>query len=103
MKAGALLVNGARGEVVDEGALVEAMQSGTLAGAALDVFHVEPLPPDSPLLTAPNVLLSPHMAGSSGEAAMRIVGTSKANLLRVLDGEPVLNVVNGVAPEVHRR
>lgn len=103
MKAGALLVNGARGEVVDEGALVEAMQSGLLAGAALDVFHVEPLPRDSPLLTAPNVLLSPHMAGSSGEAAMRIVGTSKANLLRVLDGEPVLNVVNGVAPEVHRR
>ncbi|MCW2543507.1 MAG: 3-phosphoglycerate dehydrogenase [Frankiales bacterium] len=103
MKPGALLVNGARGEVVDEVALAAALTSGHLAGAGLDAFVHEPLLPDSPLMTAPNALLSPHMAGSTVEAAMRIVGTAKANLVRVLDGEPVENVVNGVAAAVTRR
>jgi D-3-phosphoglycerate dehydrogenase len=103
MKPGALLVNGARGEVLDEEALVEALTSGRLGGAALDVFHVEPLPMDSPLRTAPNLLLAPHMGGATQEASMRIIGQAKANLLRVLDGEPVIDVVNGVAPEVTRR
>jgi phosphoglycerate dehydrogenase-like enzyme len=103
MKPGSLLVNGARGEVLEEGALVEALTSGRLAGAALDVFDVEPLPATSPLLDAPNLLLSPHMGGASAEAAMRIIGQAKANLHRVLDGQPVLDVVNGVAAEVVRR
>jgi D-3-phosphoglycerate dehydrogenase len=103
MKPGALLVNGARGEVVDEEALHAALFEGRLAGAALDVFAVEPLPAGSPLLDVPGLLLSPHMAGSSGEAAMRIIGKSKANLQRVLDGLPVIDVVNGVPAEVRRR
>ena len=103
MKSGALLVNGARGEVVDEPALVAALQSGHLGGAALDVFSVEPLPADSPLRTAPRVLLSPHMAGSSAQAAGRILGQSTANLTRVLDGQPAVDVVNGVDPAVRRR
>jgi phosphoglycerate dehydrogenase-like enzyme len=103
MKPGALLVNGARGEVVDEEALVEALGSGRLAGAALDVFHEEPLPSDSPLLSVPNLVLSPHMAGSTSEAALRIIDRAKSNLHRVLDGQSVLDVVNGVAPEVTRR
>lgn len=103
MKPGALLVNGARGEVVDEAALAAALSSGHLGGAALDAFVQEPLEMSSPLLSSPNTLLSPHMAGSSVEAAMRIVATSKANLLRVLDGDPVDNVVNGIAAEVVRR
>ena len=103
MKAGALLVNGARGEVVDEPALLEALQSGHLGAAALDVFSIEPLPSDSPLLGAPRVLLSPHMAGSSAQAAGRIVAQTTANLTRVLDGEPVVDVVNGVDPAVRRR
>jgi D-3-phosphoglycerate dehydrogenase len=103
MKPGALLVNGARGEVVDEVALVAALQSGQLGGAALDVFSVEPLPADSPLRTAPRVLLSPHTAGSTVQAAMRIVGQSTANLTRVLDGLPPQDVVNGVDPQVRRR
>ena len=103
MKLGSLLVNAARGEVLDELALVTALQEGRLAGAALDVFWTEPLPADSPLLAAPNLLLSPHMAGSTGEAAMRIIGQAKANLQRVLDGLPVIDVVNGVAPEVAKR
>jgi phosphoglycerate dehydrogenase-like enzyme len=103
MKPGALLVNGARGEVVDEPALVAALRSGQLGGAALDVFTVEPLPADSPLRSAPKVLLSPHMAGSTQQAAMRIVGQSTANLARVLDGLPAVDVVNGVDPQVARR
>lgn len=103
MKPGALLVNGARGEVVDETALVEALTAGALGGAALDVFAVEPLPGGSPLRTAPNVLLSPHMAGSTSQAAMRIVGQATANLTRVLDGEAAHDVVNGVDPLVRRR
>jgi D-3-phosphoglycerate dehydrogenase len=103
MKPGALLVNGARGDVVDEGALVAALDSGHLGGAALDVFSVEPIPADSPLRTAPRLLLSPHMAGSTVQAAMRIVGQSTANLTRVLDGLPPQDVVNGVDPQVRRR
>jgi D-3-phosphoglycerate dehydrogenase len=89
--------------VLDEEALVAALTEGRLAAAALDVFHLEPLPETSPLREAPNVLLSPHMAGSTAEAAVRIIGQAKANLLRVLDGQPVVDVVNGVAPEVRCR
>jgi phosphoglycerate dehydrogenase-like enzyme len=103
LKPGALVVNGARGEVLDEPALVAALADGRVGGAALDVFAAEPLPADAPLRAAPNVLLSPHMAGSTGQAAMRIVGQSTANLVRALDGEPVADVVNGVSPYVHRR
>jgi phosphoglycerate dehydrogenase-like enzyme len=103
LKPGALVVNGARGEIVDDAALVAALADGRVAGAALDAFSTEPLPADSPLRTAPNVLLSPHMAGSTGQAAMRIIGQTTANLQRVLDGEPVVDVVNGVDPHVRRR
>jgi phosphoglycerate dehydrogenase-like enzyme len=103
LRPGALVVNAARGEVLDEAALVAALADGRVGGAALDVFAVEPLPADSPLRTAPNVLLSPHAAGSTGEAAGRILGQSNANLARVLDGEPVVDVVNGVDPHVRLR
>ncbi len=100
LKPGALLVNGARGEVVVESAIPGATHLG---GVALDVFSVEPLPADSPLRTTENVLLSPHMAGSTAQAAMRILGQSTANLRRVLAGEPVVDVVNHVDPTVVRR
>jgi phosphoglycerate dehydrogenase-like enzyme len=103
MKRGALLINGARGEVVVESALVAALADGSLGAAALDVFAQEPLPQDNPLRQAGNLLLSPHMAGSTVEAAMRIVAAAKANLVRVLDGQPVQDVVNGVAPTITRR
>jgi phosphoglycerate dehydrogenase-like enzyme len=103
MKQGALLINGARGEVVDEAALLSALNRDHLAGAATDVFAEEPLPDDSPLRLAPNLLLSPHMAGSTVEAAMRIVGQAKANLQRALDGQPVVDVVNEVDARVRRR
>ena len=103
MKPGALLVNGARGEIVDESALVAALSNGHLSAAALDVFSVEPLAESSPLRTAPNVLLSPHLAGATGQAALRIVGQATANVRRVLDGEPAHDVVNGVDAAVRRR
>jgi phosphoglycerate dehydrogenase-like enzyme len=103
LKLGALVVNGARGSVVDETALAAALADGRVAGAALDVFATEPLPADSPLRTAPNVLLSPHAAGATGQAAMRILGLTTANLTRALSGEPVVDVVNGVDPLVRRR
>jgi D-3-phosphoglycerate dehydrogenase len=102
MKHGALLVNGARGEVVDDKALLAALAEGRIS-AATDVFAVEPLPDDSDLRSAPGLLLSPHMAGSTVEAAVRIVGQAKANLVRVLDGEPVHDVVNGQDPRVRKR
>lgn len=103
MRADALLVNGARGSIVAEPALAAALAEGRLAGAAVDAFAAEPLAPDSPLRQAPNLLLSPHAAGSTGQAAMRILGQTTANLRRVLDGEPVVDVVNGVDPRVRRR
>ena len=101
MKPGAVLVNAARGDVLDEQALVEAVRAGR--EVALDVFSTEPLPADSPLRELPGVLLSPHAAGSTAQASGRIIGQSTANLRRVLAGEPVVEVVNGVDPRVVRR
>jgi D-3-phosphoglycerate dehydrogenase len=88
--------------VVDELALLAALAEGRIT-AATDVFAVEPLPEDSRLRQAQGLLLSPHMAGSTVEAAMRIVGQAKANLVRVLDGQPVVDVVNGQDPLVRKR
>ena len=103
LKPTAILINVSRGPVIDTAAVLAALRQGHLGGAALDVFTAEPLPADSPLRDQPNVLLSPHMAGSTNEAAMRLFGQTKANLARVLAGEPVVNVVNGVDPQVSRR
>jgi phosphoglycerate dehydrogenase-like enzyme len=87
----AVLVNVARGEVVDERALIEALVSGRLRGAALDVVEQEPLPAESPLWDLPNVLISPHSASTVERENERIVELFIENLRRWLDRRPLLN------------
>jgi phosphoglycerate dehydrogenase-like enzyme len=94
MKASAVLVNMARGGIVDEQALVAALRDRTIAGAALDVFAVEPLPADNPLRTLPNAVLTPHMIGHTWEAHHSLEVATRENLDRVLAGRPPLYVVN---------
>jgi D-3-phosphoglycerate dehydrogenase len=97
MRAAAYLINTARGPAIDELALYRVLKSGHLAGAAIDVFEQEPLPPDSPLRALPNVILTPHMVGHSQELMAAIPPTAAENVLRILRGEPPLYVRN---PEV---
>jgi phosphoglycerate dehydrogenase-like enzyme len=94
MKPGAHLVNIARGKIVRESALVDALRSGRLDGAALDVFEREPLPPDSPLYTLENVLLTPHVSGLSRGFWPRAMRLFRANLERDGTGLPLLNRVD---------
>jgi phosphoglycerate dehydrogenase-like enzyme len=100
---GAYLVNAARGGVLDETALLDAIRSGQLAGAALDVYATEPLPAGSPLRDDDRILLSPHAAGASREAQGRLIGLVIDNVRRAVSGEPVRHVVNGVDPVIRRR
>ncbi len=84
MKPTAYIVNTSRGPIIEEGALVDALQSKRLAGAALDVFEVEPLPARSPLLKMDNVMLAPHNANSSPAAWERVHWNTIRNLLEGL-------------------
>ena len=90
MPAGAMLVNVSRGGLVDEEALAKALHEGRLSGAGLDTFAVEPLPADSPLRDAPNLLLSPHAAHFSGDSFAELMEKAFVDVLRVLSGEPPL-------------
>jgi len=103
LPAGSFVVNAARGGVLDETALVDAIRSEHLAGAALDVFATEPLPADSPLRGEDRILLSPHAAGATREAQGRLIGAVVENMRRAVSGQPVLNVVNGLDPLIRRR
>lgn len=85
---GAILLNTARGEVVDEAALVAALRSGQLHAAGLDTMAVEPLPPDSPLLTLENVVLTPHVGGSTPAALAAMASDAVRNVLGYLQGTP---------------
>ena len=95
MKQGSVLINTSRGPVVDEGALVEALTSGHLRGAGLDVFAVEPPERDNPLLQLDNVVLSPHMAGADEESS-RAMGMEAAEcIVKLRRNEwPEGNVIN---------
>jgi D-2-hydroxyacid dehydrogenase (NADP+) len=92
MRAGAWFVNVGRGEIVDEAALVDALERGHLGGAGLDVFVTEPLPADSPLWHAPNLIITPHSSGNTDRTKLRSVDQFVANLRRRVAGEPLAGV-----------
>jgi glycerate dehydrogenase len=93
MKHSALLVNTARGALVDELALRRALDEGAIAGAALDVVESEPMRPDNPLLGAKNSIITPHIAWASLEARRRLMTVTAENVRAFLRGEPI-NVVS---------
>jgi D-3-phosphoglycerate dehydrogenase / 2-oxoglutarate reductase len=97
MPAGSVLVNCARGALLDYDALCEALDSGHLFGAAMDVFPEEPIPAGSRLLTTPNLIMTPHLAGASKETAMNAASIVAADVARYVRGEPLLHCAN---PEV---
>jgi phosphoglycerate dehydrogenase-like enzyme len=97
MKPSAWLINVARGRLVDERALLNALRDGHLGGAVLDTFRDEPLPPTSPFYDLPNVIVTPHTSWSSGRVLDRSVELFCDNLRRYAAGEPLLNVVDPTA------
>jgi glyoxylate reductase len=102
MKSTAILINSARGPIVDQDALAEALRSRTIAGAGLDVFEVEPIPADHPLLELDNVVVAPHIASASVATRTKMAMMAAENLVATLEGRRPPNFVN---PEVweHRR
>ena len=94
MKKSAILINASRGATVDEAALIEALQAGTIHGAGLDVFETEPLSADSPLLSMPNVVALPHIGSATHETRHAMALNAAENLVAALDGTLTRNVVN---------
>ena len=97
VRRGALLVNVARGKLVDDDAVIEALRDGRLGGAALDVFTEEPLDPSSPYWDLPNVIVTPHVSGALRDYWTPLVALFADNLRRSERGEPLLNVVDKIA------
>jgi phosphoglycerate dehydrogenase-like enzyme len=97
LRRGAYLINIARGEIVDTPALLAALHEGRLGGAALDALPEEPLPPDHPLWSAPNVWITPHISASSPHMRERAIGVFLENLRRYRAGEPLINTVDKAA------
>ena len=94
MKPSSFLINIARGGLIDEAMLIRALKEGWIAGAGLDVFEREPLPPESKLWEMPNVIISSHSSGTTGMANARLTKLFCENLKRYITGQPLLNVVN---------
>ncbi len=97
MKPDAVLVNTSRGPIIDEDALVDALRGGRLAAAGLDVFAVEPIPADNPLLSLDNVVLTPHVTWYTADTMRRYLAEAVENCRRLHDGRELANVVNGYA------
>jgi phosphoglycerate dehydrogenase-like enzyme len=93
MKESALIVNMARGPIIDQDALIEALHAGQIAGAGLDVTDPEPLPPESALWDAPNVIITPHSTPRLPDRTQRSIDTIVENLRRYRAGEPMLNAL----------
>lgn len=93
MKPGAYLINIARGAVVDESALVQALSDGIIAGAASDVFETEPLPPQAPIWDAPNLVITPHTTPRLPDRTQRSIDIITENARRYMAGEPMLNAL----------
>ncbi|BAY29905.1 D-isomer specific 2-hydroxyacid dehydrogenase NAD-binding protein [Nostoc carneum NIES-2107] len=94
MRPDAYLINIARGAIVDESALIKALQTGQIAGAALDTVFTEPLPPESQLWTQPNLFLTPHCSGHSRKTRERAIALFLENFTRYYNGQPLRNVVD---------
>jgi len=94
MKPTAILINVARGRLVDESALVEALSAGRLGGAGLDAFSQEPLPAESPFWDLPNVLVTPHTAAFAGDYWPPVVDLFLENMTRFRHGQPLINLVD---------
>jgi phosphoglycerate dehydrogenase-like enzyme len=100
---GAIVVDASRGGVVDHLALLGAIETGSLRGAAIDVFEHEPLEPGSPLRRSDRILLSSHAASTTAQSLARIFSLVTDNVRRAVSGEPIRSVVNGLGPVVSRR
>lgn len=100
---GALVVSASRGGIVDELAVLDAVERGHLAGAAFDVYDTEPLPADSPLRRSDRILLTSHTAGTTQESFARMAALLTDNIRRAVTGQPVRHVVNTADPVVRRR
>ena len=100
---GAIVIDASRGGVVDHDALLDAIESGHLRGAAIDVFEDEPLPADDRLRGSDRILLSSHAASTTRQSMARIFSLVTDNVRRAVRGEPILSVVNGLGPRVARR
>jgi D-3-phosphoglycerate dehydrogenase len=100
MKRGSCVVNTARGPIIDEKALVEALRTGHLGGAGLDTFETEPISADNPLLGLDNVILTPHVAGVTRNAALRVATLTAQNVVDALAGRalPRGHIVAGPMP-----
>jgi phosphoglycerate dehydrogenase-like enzyme len=99
---GAIVVDAGRAGIIDQVALLAAIEMGALRGAAIDVFEQEPLPADSPLRRSERILLSSHAAATTSQSIARIFGRVAANIRRAVAGEPVEGVVNGLDPTIRR-